>query len=135
MHWTNGLQQERARMILPLAWLVRVEDTPEHRKWLQVIVNDLLSFQDESGAIQEDLGNVGHGKYAPPESNSDYGSTEAPFIQENGDPIADMLYTTNFAFLSLTEAAAVLKDKQIEDALYKLADFMVRIQAHSKTHV
>ena len=25
-HWTNGLQQERARMILPLAWLLRVED-------------------------------------------------------------------------------------------------------------
>lgn len=25
--WTNGIQQERARMILPLAWLYRVEPT------------------------------------------------------------------------------------------------------------
>ena len=82
-HWTNGLQQERARMILPLAWLVRVEDTPEHRKWLNLMVDDLLSFQDESGAIREDLGGVGHGKYAPPKSNADYGTTEAPLIQEN----------------------------------------------------
>ncbi|MGV3641911.1 MAG: hypothetical protein ACO1NZ_15405, partial [Adhaeribacter sp.] len=36
--WTNGIQQERARMVLPLAWLVRVEDTPEHRAWLDTVV-------------------------------------------------------------------------------------------------
>ena len=133
-HWTNGLQQERARMILPLAWLVRVEDTPEHRIWLNLMVDDMLSFQDESGAIQEDLGNVGHGKYAPPKSNADYGTTEAPLIQENGDPIADMLYTSNFAFFSLTEAAAVTDDQKIKKAVDKLANFMIRIQVNSQTH-
>ena len=26
-NWTNGLQQEKARMILPLAWLYRVSPT------------------------------------------------------------------------------------------------------------
>jgi hypothetical protein len=133
-HWTNGLQQERARMILPLAWLVRVDDTPKHRKWLAQMVDDLLSFQDKSGAIQEDLGNEGHGKYAPPKSNADYGTTEAPLIQENGDPIADMLYTSNFAFFSLTEAAAVTGDEKIKNAVDKLSNFMVRIQVNSKTH-
>ena len=133
-HWTNGLQQERARMILPLAWLVRVEDTAEHRKWLAQMVDDLLSFQDKSGAIQEDLGTEGHGKYAPPKSNADYGTTEAPLIQENGDPIADMLYTSNFAFVSLNEAAAVTGDKKIKDAVNKLADFMIRIQVNSPSH-
>jgi len=133
-HWTNGLQQERARMILPLAWLVRVDDTAEHRKWLAQMVDDLLLFQDESGGIKEDLGNVGYGKYAPPKSNAAYGTTEAPLIQENGDPIADMLYTSNFAFFSLTEAAAVTGDKKIKNALNKLVDFMVRIQINSKTH-
>ena len=30
--WQNNI--ERARMLLCLAWLVRVEDTPEHREWL-----------------------------------------------------------------------------------------------------
>jgi hypothetical protein len=133
-HWTNGLQQERARMILPLAWLVRVEDTPEHRKWLNLVVEDLLSYQDESGAIQEDLGSVGHGRYGPPKSNADYGTTEAPLIQENGDPISDMLYTSNFAFFSLTEAAAVTDNIKIKKAVDKLADFMVRIQVNSQTH-
>ncbi|NOY57573.1 MAG: hypothetical protein GXO75_01390 [Calditrichaeota bacterium] len=133
-HWTNGLQQERARMILPLAWLVRLEDTAEHRKWLYQIVDDLLAFQDESGAIREDLGNVGHGKYAPPKSNAAYGTNEAPLIQENGDPVADMLYTSNFAFFSLTEAAAATGDERIKKAVKKLADFMVRIQVRSETH-
>ena len=133
-HWTNGLQQERARMILPLAWLLRVDDTPEHRKWLDQMVDDLLSFQDESGAIRETLGSVGHGKYAPPKSNPAYGTNEAPLIQKNGDPLADMLYTSNFAFLSLTEAAAVTNDERLKEAVKKLADFMVRIQVRSKTH-
>jgi hypothetical protein len=133
-HWTNGLQQERARMILPLAWLLRVDDTPEHRKWLFRITDDLLSFQDESGAIREDLGDVGHGKYAPPKSNAAYGTNEAPLIQENGDPVADMLYTSNFAFFSLTEAAAATGDERLKDAVQKLADFMVRIQVRSEAH-
>ena len=43
--WTNGLQQERARMILPLAWLVRAEDTQQHRDWLNLICDDLLKYQ------------------------------------------------------------------------------------------
>ncbi len=133
-HWTNGLQQERARMILPLAWLMRLEDTPKHREWLNRMVSDLLYFQDECGAIREVLGSVGHGKYGPPKSNADYGTSEAPLIQKNGDPVADMLYTSNFAFFSLTEAAAVTKDERIKEALDKLAEFMVRIQVKSETH-
>ena len=133
-HWTNGLQQEKARMILPLAWLLRVEDTSQHREWLNQMVNDLLSFQDESGAISEDLGDTGHGRYKPPQSNKEYGTNEAPLIQENGDPVADMLYTSNFAFFSLTEAAAVTDDNRIKRAVKKLADFMVKIQVRSETH-
>ena len=43
--WTNGIQQERAKMLLPLAWLVRVEDTPEHRDWLRKIADDLINSQ------------------------------------------------------------------------------------------
>lgn len=133
-HWTNGLQQERARMILPLAWLLRVEDTPLHRDWLNTMVDDLLSFQDESGAIREDLGTVGHGRYGPPKSNKKYGTNEAPLIQRNGDPVSDLLYTSNFAFLSLTEAAAVTGNKKIEHAVNKLSDFMVKIQVRSEAH-
>jgi len=132
--WTNGLQQERARMLLTLAWLIRVEDTPEHRKWLQQVAVDLLSFQDACGAIREEIGNVGHGSYGPPKSNKAYGTNEAPLIQENGDPLADMLYTSNFALFSLTEAAAATGDEKIKQAAEKLGDFMMRIQVRSEAH-
>src|SRR5690606_28364898 len=89
--WTNGIQQERARMVLPLAWLVRVEDTPEHRAWLDKMVSELLTYQVDCGAITEEIGGKGFGRYGPPQSNAEYGETEAPLIFANGDPVSDML--------------------------------------------
>jgi hypothetical protein len=132
--WTNGIQQERARMILPLAWLVRVEDTKEHRDWLDLIVQEVLKNQVESGAIREELGGAGQGRYGRTKSNKEYGLHEAPLIFTNGDPIADMLYTSNFAFFSLNEAAHATGNPQYKKAVEKLADFLVRIQVQSKKH-
>lgn len=43
---------ERARLLLPLAWLVRVEDTAEHRGWLRRVADDLIALQASSGAIR-----------------------------------------------------------------------------------
>lgn len=129
--WTNGIQQERARMILPLAWLVQVEDTPEHREWLDRIVSALLENQMESGAIREELGGAERGRYGRTKSNAEYGLHEAPLIFENGDPIADMLYTSNFAFFSLNEAAHATGDERYLEALSRLSDFLTRIQVKS----
>lgn len=129
--WTNGMQQERARMLLPLAWLVRVEDTPEHRTWLRQIAGDLLAHADASGAIRESLGEAGHGRYQAPVSNAAYGTDEAPLIQQNGDPVCDLLYTSNFAFLGLHEAAAATGDSFYQKAADQLADFLCRIQVSS----
>jgi hypothetical protein len=132
LRWTNGLAQERARLVLPLAWLVRVKDTPEHRAWLQTAVDGLLSLQQENGAIREELGPPGQGMFPQPPSNAAYGTGEAPLIQENGDPLADMLYTTNFAFLALREAAEATGDPAIRAAEDKLAEFLCRIQIRSE---
>ena len=133
-HWTNGLQQERARMLLPLAWLVRVEDTPEHRAWLATIARDLLAAQDSSGALREEIGSAGKGDYGPPKSNDAYGASEAPLIQENGDPLTDLLYTANFAFLGLHEAAAATHDANYRTAEDRLAEFLCRVQVRSDRH-
>ena len=133
-HWTNGLQQERARMLLPLSWLIRVDDAPQHREWLERIAGNLISFQDASGAIREELGAAGKGDYAPPASNAKYGTAEAPLIQRNGDPVCDLLYTTNFAFLGLHEATAATQDARYAEAQSKLAQFLCRIQVHSVEH-
>jgi hypothetical protein len=132
--WTNGIQQERARMLLALAWLVRVQDTPEHREWLRKMASEMLRFQDACGAIREELGPAGKGAYGPPRSNEEYGKHEATLMQQNGDPLSDMLYTSNFAFIGLHEAAAATGDPLYVDASKKMAEFFCRIQVRSETH-
>lgn len=132
--WTNGIQQERAKMLLPLSWLIRIEDTPEHRAWLERIAADLLAKQDKSGAIQEEIGTAGKGGCPPPASNEAYGSAETPLIQENGDCVSDLLYTIEFAFIGLHEAAAATGLQFYRDAEDKLAEFLCRIQIRSEKH-
>lgn len=134
-HCQNGIQQERARMILPLAWLVRVDDTAEHRQWLATVVDRLLQCQDPCGAIREELGrNDQDLNKILVTSNDAYGKNEAPLIARNGELAADMLYTCNFAFFALNEAAHATGDARYRDAVRRLADFLVRIQVKSEGH-
>ena len=121
-------------MLLPLAWLVRLEDTREHRAWLRHIAGELLALQDPCGAIREEVGSEGLGSYAPPASNEAYGTSEAPLIQRNGDPLCDLLYTSNFAFVGLHEAAAATGDGFYREAADRLAAFLCRIQVQSGAH-
>lgn len=132
--WTNGIQQERAKMLLALAWLVRVEDTAEHRGWLDQMARDLLAGQDACGAIREEIGQPGKGGCPPPASNEAYGTAEAPLIQSNADAASDLLYSCNFAFLALHEAAAATGDPSLRNAEDKLAKFLCRIQIRSEAH-
>jgi hypothetical protein len=132
--WTNGIQQERAKMLLPLAWLVRINDSPEHREWLRRIASDLLQRQDGCGALPEETGAAGMGGFPPPASNEAYGTGETPLIQTNGDCVSDLLYTVGFAFLGLHEASAATGDTTYKEAENKLANFLCRIQISSKGH-
>ncbi len=132
--WTNGIQQERARMLLPLAWLYRVSPTEEHKAWIDTIIADIAKNQVECGAIREELGDPSKGNYGAEKSNSDYGNGEAPLIFRNGDPVADMLYTSNFAVFALNEAACATGDPQIRKMADSLGEFLVRIQARSDEH-
>ncbi len=131
----NGVQQERARMVLPLAWLVRIENTPEHVKWLNEVVSKLLEYQEPFGAIREELGHEGSDAHKIlVTSNEAYGTNEASLIAVNGDPVADMLYTCNFLFFGLNEAAHATNNPEYFKALEKLSDFLIRIQAKSALH-
>lgn len=134
LKWTNGLAQEKARMLLPLSWLVKVKNKPKNVKMLRIVVDDIIKLQDTSGAIREELGSIEMGRYPPPQSNEAYGTNEASLIAKNGDPVSDLLYTTNFAFLGLHEASYVLEDPEIKKAVDLLAEFLCRIQAKSDKH-
>lgn len=130
--WTNGIQQERARMVLPLAWLYRVSPTEEHKAWIDRIMADIAKNQVECGAIREELGDPSKGSFGAERSNADYGRNEAPLIFRNGDPVADMLYTSNFAVFALNEAACATGDPKIRKMADDLGEFLVRIQARSE---
>ena len=131
-NWTNGIQQERARMILPLAWLYRVEPTEQHTQWLQFMTEELLKNQVACGGIREELGNEAKSMFGCTPSNDAYGQTEASLIFKNGDPVADMLYTTNFAFVGLCEAAMATQDPVYLKAVNQMRDFLIRIQVSSE---
>jgi hypothetical protein len=120
-------------MLLPLAFLVRIEDRAEHRGWLDRMAGELLAQMQPCGAVRERLGVPGNGQYAPPRSNEEYGTTEASLIQADGDPACDLLYTANYAFLGLHEAAAATGEQVYQEAEDRLADFLCRIQVRSET--
>lgn len=132
-HWEwviRSAQIERARALLPLAWLVRAEDTPEHRDWLRKVAADLIAAQDACGAIRETLG----GAAQSAASNAEYGTGEITLLQCNGAPLCDSLYTCNFALLGLHEAYAATGEELYHEAEEKLARFLCRIQIRSGTH-
>ena len=130
--WTNGIQQERGRMILPLAWLMRVEPTEQHKEWLNRVVDDVLKYQVACGAIQEQIGDPSLNYVGEAKRNKDYGRFEAPLIYRNGDPVSDMLYTTNFVFFHLNEAAPLTGNPAHQKALERMEDFLMRIQVSSE---
>lgn len=130
--WQDNL--ERSRMLLCLSWLVRLQDTPEHRQWLMTVANDLLKSQDACGAIAERLGDRGRaGGFSIPQSNEAYGTGETPLIQSNDNKAIDELYTTGFALIGLREAVAATGDPKLKQAEDKLAEFLIRIQIKSET--
>ncbi len=132
IRWTNGFSQEIARMVLPLALLVRVEDTVEHREMLQRILDDVKSLLVDCGAMREIMGSLETGIYPSPRTNEEYGTKEAALIQENGDTCCDLLYTVNYAFAGLHEAS--FTDPSCRETADKMAEFLVRIQADSQSH-
>jgi hypothetical protein len=130
--WRWGDNLDRSRMLLALAWLVRVEDTPLHRKWLDQVAADLIKLQQPCGAIAEELSGTSSGHFVVPASNEAYGTSETPLIHHNGDPVSDQLYVTNFVLIGLREAVAATNDRRLKAAEDKLAEYIVRIQVRSE---
>lgn len=52
----------------------------------------------------------------------------------NGDEVSDMLYTCNFLFFALNEAACATQNEKWAEAVSGLGDFLVRIQVASDAH-
>jgi hypothetical protein len=53
-------------------------------------------------------------------------------VQQNGDPVTDLLYTGAFALFGVHEAAAATGEKLYSESEDKLADFICRVQVRSE---
>ena len=131
--WRWNDSMERARMLLCLSWLVRLEDTPEHREWLGRISDEIIRLQRPCGAVAEERG-AGPSGFQIAQTNEEYGTGETPLIQQNGDPVTDQLYTTGFALLGLHEAYAATGDPKLKASEDRLAEFLCRIQVRSEKY-
>jgi len=131
------LESDYAHLLLPLAWLVRVDDRELHRRWLDQVARFLIDHQDPCGAIgqvvtaqesteirPEDRRIIDH----PLAANELYGQEEVPIVYQTGDPGTDLLYTLNFAFAGMHEAAKATGNRRYNASADRMADFLVRIQ-------
>lgn len=122
--------------MLPLAWLIRIEDTPKHRQWVHDIAAVLLARQRPCGAIHDTpfgmndtaTGTAKQCNHHPPVSNAQYGTGESTMQQSATDPVSDLLYSNNFALHALHEAATATGDPQLAHAANSLRVFVVRAQ-------
>lgn len=116
--------EEYCRLIFPLAVLYGVTGQQEHYDWLFRVTDDLQSFRHPSGGYAEwDTG------YTAGCSRNHTG--ECALLAENGDPIADLLYSNNWLPLGFSYAYFVTKEKRFYDLWCDIASFIASAQIHS----
>jgi len=132
--WTNGIMAEVSRMMLPLALLYKYDKDIKTKKYLETMFDVIYEQTNDYGCMIEKMILLENGKYPPPKSNEDYGKTEAPIIQEDGDKACDLLYSQNFAYLGLNEAYHATRDIKYKKLYDEMTAFLVKIQTKSIDH-
>ena len=128
---TESITDDQTRLMLPLAWRIRVEDTPAHRAELRECWAALKKTWNWAGAPTCTMSPWG--QLCPAYNNNQcYGKGERSVCQETGDPASDVLYESNYLLLNLQEAfAAVTGEHDYIQHAKQLARYIVRIQATS----
>jgi hypothetical protein len=116
--------EEMCRLVLPLALLYERTGKEEHYGWLCRVVSDLERVQHPSGAFAEwDTG------YRAACARNDRG--ECALLANNGDPVADLLYSNNWLPLGFAYAYFVTGEQRFYQKWCEIAHFMVTAQLHS----
>lgn len=116
--------EEMCRLIFPLAALYEVTKKPEHLAWLMRVTADLEKVHHASGGYLEwDTG------YRANCSRREAG--ECALLAENGDPVVDLLYSTNWLPLGFAYAWMATKDDLFLEKWRDVAGFMLSCQTHS----
>ena len=116
--------EEMCRLIFPLAALYEVTKNPEHLAWLMRVTKDLEKVHHESGGYMEwDTG------YRANCSRREAG--ECALLAENGDPVVDLLYSTNWLPMGFAYAYLATGDELFLEKWKDVAGFLVSCQTHS----
>lgn len=116
--------EEYCRLVFPLAVLYGVTEKKEHYAWLNRVVDGLRKFRHPSGGYAEwDTG------YKAGCSRNHEG--ECALLADNGDPVADLLYSNNWLPLGFAYAYYVTGEKKFYDLWCGVASFIASAQMHS----
>ena len=117
--------EEMARLILPLAILYEITKEPVHLEWLTRVANDLENHRHHTGGYAEwDTG------YTAACARNHKG--ECALLAENGDPVADLLYTNNWLPLGFSYAYMATGDEHFYNSWLSVASFFASSQIYSK---
>jgi hypothetical protein len=113
--------QEMCRLVLPLAALYDATGEERHREMLYRVVKDLETHKHPSGGYYEwDTGYTATCNRESP--------TECSLLTENGDPVADLLYSVNWLPIGFAYAYYVTGDEWFRDLWTDVVRFCLRTQ-------
>lgn len=116
--------QEMCRLILPLALLYKATEDTRHREMLYRVTQDLTRLRHPSGGYREwDTG------YRASCARTESG--ECSLLTENGDPVADLLYSVNWLPLGFATAWRVTGDPYFHDLWRSVSAFCLQAQVRS----
>jgi hypothetical protein len=116
--------EEMCRLVLPLALLYEYTGEREHYDWLCRVVTDLERVQHPSGGYAEwDTG------YKASCARNDQG--ECALLANNGDPVADLLYSNNWLPMGFAYAYLATGEERFFGKWAETATFMLACQIRS----
>ena len=117
--------EEMCRMILPLSILYGVTGEEKHRKMLYRVAEDLQKVRHPFGGYME--WDTGYKAACSRESTG-----ECSVLTKNGDPIADLLYSSNWLPLGFAFAYDVTGDEWFQDLWHEAVIFCMKTQMYSE---
>ncbi len=113
--------EELSRLIFPLSCLYHVTGNAEHKKWLYDVASRLEIYAHKNGGYTEV--DPGYTAY-----RSRTAGTESSMLADNGNEIAELLYSLNWLPLGFSYAYYVTKDEIFYKKWKNIADFMAKAQ-------
>lgn len=117
--------EENCRLILPISILYEVTGNEKYYGWLNTVISNLSLRRHECGGYAEwDTG------YQAKCSRNHTG--ECALLANNGDPVADLLYSNNWLPLGFAHAYLITGEERFHKLWCDIASFLLSCQIYSE---